>query len=312
MSFEEQPALNTADCDVASAFRVLQRIEAEEVMLGEGLVIARALPSSRRRTIGAWCFLDHFGPADVSAGPGMRVGPHPHIGLQTVSWLLEGEVLHRDSLGYVQTVRPGQLNLMTAGRGISHSEESPAIRSARLHGAQLWIALPEGARHIEPAFSHHEDLPVVIRDSLQITVILGEAFGKRSPGHVFTPIVAMELTSEHGIDTVLPVNSSFEYGVLVLEGSAEVAGEQLESRTLLYLGCGRKNLRIRTAGPACVLLIGGAPFHEPIELWWNFVGRSKEEVEGAGRDWNSFSDYFGVVTGFEGERLSAPKPPWRA
>ena len=314
MNNVERPAEVSAatDCDAASAVPVAQRIEANAAMLGEGMRIARAMPSRHRRTIGAWCFLDHFGPADVSSGSGLRVGPHPHIGLQTVSWLLEGEVLHRDSLGYVQTIRPGQLNLMTAGRGISHSEESPTERPSRLHGAQLWIALPDSARHGEPAFEHHARLPVIVRDGLRITVLLGEALGERSPGRVFTPLVGLELRTERDIDSLLPVNPSFEYGALVLEGGAEIAGEQIAPGTLLYLGCGREDLRLRTAGPACVLLVGGEPFREPLQLWWNFVGRSKDELAKAGSDWNASAAYFGAVKGYAGDRLSAPPPPWLA
>jgi redox-sensitive bicupin YhaK (pirin superfamily) len=156
MSNLERPSATSVstDCPEGSRQPVNQRIVTRDAVLGEGMTIRRALPSRHRRMVGAWCFLDHFGPVDVSGGDGLRVGPHPHIGLQTVTWPLEGEIVHRDSLGYVQRIRPGQLNLMTAGRGISHSEESPVDRPPGLHGAQLWIALPDANRNCNPAFDH--------------------------------------------------------------------------------------------------------------------------------------------------------------
>lgn len=207
-----------------------QRIEGRAQVLGEGMPIVRALPTRGLRTVGAWCFLDHFGPSDVTQGPGMRVGPHPHIGLQTVTWLLEGEILHRDSLGSVQSIRPGQLNLMTSGRGISHSEESPAPRPSRLHGAQFWVALPEGARHGEPAFEHHAQLPCTEHQGLQVTVLLGEAFGLRSPGTVYSPLVGMDVRARGPITATLPLRREWEYGFLVLQGAAELDTEALAPR----------------------------------------------------------------------------------
>lgn len=310
MSTTHQETSDSTDCAAASAQPMAQRIEASSTVLGEGLRIRRAMPSRHRRMIGAWCFLDHFGPLDVTQGRGLRVGPHPHIGLQTVSWLLQGEILHRDSLGSMQLIRPGQLNLMTAGRGISHTEESPLERSQQLHGAQLWIAAPESARHGEPAFSHHAALPVIQSNGLRITVLLGEAFGERSPGRVFTPLVGMELKTTEPVHSKIPMAPGFEYGVLVLDGTAVIAHETLEPGTLLYLGCGRESLEITTAGPACLLLVGGEPFREPMLMWWNFVARDKQEITQVCRDWNAAAEYLGDVRGYDGERLAAPLPPW--
>ena len=308
---EPRPApSDSRDCAAAARTPTAQRIPAREALLGEGMRIYRALPSAQRRTIGAWCFLDHFGPVDVTTGQGLRVRPHPHIGLQTVTWLREGEILHRDSLGCVQPIRPGQLNLMTAGRGISHSEESPATRPPRLHGTQLWIALPDGARHTEPAFDHHPELPTTTHDGLRVTVLAGTALGLASPARVHTPLVGLELCAPAAVDTVLPVEPAFEYGALVVEGAAEVAGEALTPGTLLYLGCGRDALPIRTTGPAALMLIGGEPFTATALMWWNFVARTQAELSAVTRDWNAGAAYLGEVRGYDGARLPAPLPPW--
>ena len=304
-----QPS-DSRDCAAAGATPLTQRIAAREAQLGAGMRIYRALPTTERRTIGAWCFLDHFEPLDVSRGAALRVGPHPHIGLQTVTWLRAGEILHRDSLGCVQPIRPGQLNLMTAGRGIAHSEESAHTRPAVLRGAQLWIALPESARNSAPAFDHHPELPGAMHHGLRVTVLAGKALGMESPARVYTPLVGLELCASGAVDTALPVEPGFEYGALVLEGEAEVAGEPLTPGTLLYLGCGRAALPIRTAGAAALILIGGEPFAETALLWWNFVARTRAEISRATQDWNAGADYFGQVHGYDGERLAAPPPPW--
>jgi hypothetical protein len=287
-----------------------QLVPTRDAVLGEGLTIRRALPARERRMIGAWCFLDHFGPLDTRGGDGLRVGPHPHTALQTFTWPLAGEILHRDSLGCEQRIRPGQVNLMTAGRGISHSEESPAVRSASLHGAQLWIALPEAERHCEPAFEHYPELPVIERDGFRVTVLAGEALGERAPTRVFSPLLGLDLTSMGEAATALPVRPDFEYGALVLDGEASVAGHAIGTGRLLYLGCGRTQLAIASAAPARLLLVGGAPFGEEILMWWNFVGRSRQELTAAVADWNAGHDRFGTVHGYPGERLVAPRPPW--
>jgi redox-sensitive bicupin YhaK (pirin superfamily) len=289
-----------------------ERISAHAAMVGEGLPIHRALPARQRRRVGAWCFLDHMGPADVSTGRGLRVAPHPHLGLQTVTWLLRGEILHRDSLGTVQLIRPGQLNLMTSGRAISHSEESPAQRTSDMHGVQFWIALPESARHGEPLFDHHAVLPVTEREGLRITVIAGEALGERSPARIFTPLVGLDIAAQAGGCATLPLREDFEYAALVLQGEAAIAGEALAPDELLYLGRGRSQLALRTAPGSRLMLIGGAPFGEETLMWWNFVGRSKDELVRACREWNAGQGGFGQVQGYDGERLLAPLPPWAA
>lgn len=299
----------SSDCPPPAGEPIAQRVETANALLGEGMTIRRALPRKARRMIGAWCFLDHFGPVDVSTGDGLRVGPHPHIGLQTVTWPLAGEILHRDSLGYAQHIRPRQLNLMTAGRGIVHSEESPRERPPGLHGAQLWIALPEGQRRCEPAFDHHSALPTLERDGVDVTVLIGEAFGVRSPARIFSPMMGADLEIPAGADARLPLRTDFEYGALVLEGQASVEHEAIGVGTLLYLDRGRSALSIVSREGARLLLLGGEPFAETILLWWNFVARTREEMAEARSRW--LAGGFGEVEGYDGSPLTIPELPWR-
>lgn len=287
-----------------------QRLTGKPTILGDGMTIVRTLPSARRRSIGAWCFLDHFGPVDVSTQDGLRVGPHPHIGLQTVTWLLDGEILHRDSLGSVQVIRPGQLNLMTSGCGISHSEESPPEHSPSLHGAQLWIALPDAHRFGEPTFAHHAELPVFTHDGLRISVLLGDVLGHVSPGQVFSPLMGAELFADAATPATLPLRADFEYGIQVLTGRLQVDDEVLEPGTLLYLEAGREQLNLIADAGCRALLIGGEPLTETLLMWWNFVARTQGELSMACADWNAGAKYFGDVTGYPGQRLEAPRPPW--
>lgn len=286
-----------------------QRIRTRDSVLGEGMTIRRALPARQRRTVGAWCFLDHFGPLDVREGRGLRVGPHPHIGLQTFTWPIAGEILHRDSLGYEQLIRPGQVNLMTAGRGIAHSEESPAARSPLLHGAQLWIALPGDKRDIEPAFDHHAAVPATERGGFRITLLAGEQFGERSPVRVYSPLLGLELLTPGDSRLRLPLRAGFEHAAMMLEGEARIAGESLGIGELLHFPCGREHLDLDCAGPARILLLGGEPLAEAPLLWWNFVAGNRDAISRATLDWNAGRG-FGEVQGYDGERLRAPLPPW--
>ncbi|MCA9693996.1 MAG: pirin family protein [Nannocystaceae bacterium] len=286
----------------------IQRVKTRDATLGEGMMIRRALPTVHRRMIGAWCFLDHFGPVDVREGRGMRVGPHPHIGLQTFTWPVQGEIVHRDSLGYVQPIKPGQVNLMTAGRGIVHSEESPTPRPSQLHGAQLWIALPDAQRSIEPAFDHYPAVPVIDDGQARVTVLAGEALGERSPVRVYSPLVALELVTEGEARIELPLRAGFEYGAIALAGAASLADQPLAPGSLLYFGVGRERLTIVSDAGARILLLGGAPFGEEVLLWWNFVARTRAEIERAHATWAA--DGFGDVRGYDGERLRAPALPW--
>jgi quercetin 2,3-dioxygenase len=293
---------------------VLERIDARANTIGGGLTIRRALPNTRRRMVGAWCFLDHAGPLKFPPGEGLRVGPHPHIGLQTFTWLIEGAVVHRDSLGNEQVITPGQVNLMTAGNGISHSEDSaappagkPAASPQRLHAVQLWIALPDAQRHRAPSFRNYAQLPLIESGGFNVRVLAGTALGSTSPAEVFSPLVGLDLSARAAGHLALPVTASYEHAALVLEGEAQVAAEALAPGTLLYLGTGRDSIDISCRAAARLILIGGAPFHEEVLLWWNFVARTPEEMEQATRDWNA-GQRFGSVRGSPSPPLVAPDP----
>ncbi len=306
---ESAPAVY--DCTVATATEpesVL--LPGHDVPLGRYTTVRRLLPQRPRRMVGAWCFVDHFGPDDVGDRPGMQIAPHPHTGLQTVTWLVEGEVLHRDSLGSEQSIAPGQLNLMTSGRGIAHSEQSPPGHPPGMHGLQLWVALPEHARHGDPRFAHHPALPTVpvLPGTATVTVVVGEFGGRRSPAEVHTPLVGAEvLFAEPGV-AELPLDAGFEYAVLVMSGSARVAGTELAPGALLYLGQGRTALTLDAPAPARLLLLGGEPFTEPLVMWWNFVGRTHEEIVRATADWTA-GRRFGEVRGCAADPLPAPTMP---
>ncbi|NEB37278.1 pirin family protein [Streptomyces sp. SID14515] len=287
---------------------VRELLAPRRVQLGEGTEVRRLLPNLGRRMVGAWAFVDHYGPDDIADEPGMQVPPHPHMGLQTVSWLHDGEVLHRDSLGSLQTVRPRELGLMTSGRAISHSEESPKEHARLLHGAQLWVALPDAHRNVEPHFQHHTDLPVVTAPGLAATVILGELDGAASPGTAYTPIVGADVTLTVGAEARLPLDPDFEYAVLSMSGEAEVDGVPVLPGSMLYLGCGRTELPLRAVSDAGLMLLGGEPFEEELVMFWNWIGRSHEEIAQAREDWMN-GDRFGEVKGYDGAPIPAPQLP---
>jgi redox-sensitive bicupin YhaK (pirin superfamily) len=270
--------------------------------------VRRALPQRGRRTVGAWCFVDHMGPASVPADRGLGVAPHPHLGLQTVTWLLAGEALHRDSLGSEQVIRPGQLNLMTAGHGIAHSEEGTGHGTREIHGVQLWIAQPSSTRDGPAAFEHHSDLPVVDLEGATATVLLGESAGARSPARRDTDHVGLDLEI-HDRTAAVPLRQDYEYGLVVLSGTLEVDGRVVEPGSLAYLGTGRAECRLVTSGPARALLIGGVPFDETVLMWWNFVARTREEINDAYRQWSSSDSRFGPVASALA-RIETGPPPW--
>lgn len=287
---------------------VRELLAPRRVQLGEGTEVRRLLPNLGRRMVGAWAFVDHYGPDDIADEPGMQVPPHPHMGLQTVSWLHDGEVLHRDSLGSLQTVRPRELGLMTSGHAISHSEESPKEHARLLHGAQLWVALPEAHRTIEPHFQHHTDLPVVTAPGVTATVILGELDGAASPGTSYTPIVGADVTLAGGAEARLPLDPDFEYAVLSMSGEAEVDGVRVLPGSMLYLGCGRTELPLRGVSDAGLMLLGGEPFEEELVMFWNWIGRSQEDIAQARDDWMN-GTRFGEVKGYDGPPIPAPELP---
>jgi redox-sensitive bicupin YhaK (pirin superfamily) len=233
------------------------------------------------------------------------IGPHPHIGLQTVTWLLDGETLHTDSLGSEQLIRPGQLDLMTAGRGVAHAEDGRSSGRAG-HGVQLWVALPDATRHGAAAFEHHADLPRVALASGEATVLVGELAGARSSARTDTPLVGADLAFDGAAE--LPLHPPFEYGFVVLSGAVTVGDDRIEPDQLVYLGHGRDELTLRAEVPSRVLLLGGEPFGE-ILMWWNFVARTRDEMEDAYRDWQAHAPRFGVVRS-DLARIDAPRPQW--
>ena len=275
-NLEDRPA--ELDCAAAPALGV-EIMTPREVPLGgpRAMSVRRTLPQRDRSLIGAWCFVDHYGPDDVAITGGMKVPPHPHTGLQTVSWLFTGEIEHRDSAGNHAMIRPGEVNLMTAGRGISHSEVSTGATST-LHGAQLWVALPSADRFAEPGFAHHAPSPVR-GPGYEARVFLGSLLGDTSPVTTYTPLLGAELLLEPGTTLVLDVDPTFELGVLVDAGMLRVAGVDAKPGDLAFVPPGSTTLTlIARTEPARLLLLGGPPFGESIIMWWNIVARSHEEV----------------------------------
>jgi redox-sensitive bicupin YhaK (pirin superfamily) len=272
-----------------------------------GLVVNRTLPGRDRRMVGAWCFADHFGPEPAAGGRGMRLPPHPHTGLQTVTWLLDGEVLHRDSLGSAQLIRPGELNLMTAGRGVAHSEES-LPSSPALHGIQLWVAIPAADRGTHAVFEHHAQLPALQDGGVGVTVLVGELAGLASSATTFSPLVGAQIALGAGTTAQLPLQPEFEHAVLVVVGDAEVDGLAVGRGPLLYLGQGREGLTVHADRPATLLLLGGRPYDGQLVMWWNFIGADHDDVVAAREDWMS-GRRFGTVPGFDGASLPAPAMP---
>lgn len=273
--------------------------------------VRRALPRRGRRTVGAWCFADHMGPADVTEASGLDIGPHPHIGLQTVTWLLDGEALHRDSLGSEQLIAPGQLNLMTAGGGVSHSEEATGRYSGRLEGIQLWVALPDATRNGDPAFEHHGDLPQVDGSGATATILIGELGSAASPARHDTPLAGIDLDF-HGGTAELPLRPEWEYALIVLRGAVELPaldGQVITPGHLAYLGEQRDELALRGDRGTRALLLGGEPFGERILMWWNFVARTVGEFAAARDSWQQADSRFGTVASQLG-RIPAPAPYW--
>ncbi len=277
---------------------------ARETRLGE-LNISRALPIRERRMVGPWCFLDRFGPLAFADEKPMNVPPHPHIGLQTVTWLLEGEVLHTDSLGSTATVLPGGVNVMTAGRGIAHAEETPTHHSGKLSGVQLWAALPDEHRQIEPSFTSLEQVPVIeTRDGL-VSLFAGKVDGVSSPAPYFSEILGADIQVHPHHQTAFPLSPHYETAVLLLDGDCTLEYQTLSQKTLYYLGACRERLDLNSQDGCHLLLIGGMPFPEKILMWWNFVARTPEEIRQARDDWENHRR-FGEVKGTQLKRLSSP------
>jgi redox-sensitive bicupin YhaK (pirin superfamily) len=264
-------------------------LEPRDRDLGGGFVVRRLLPAAAaHRAVGPFLFFDHFGPARFAAGQGLDVRPHPHINLATVTYLFDGEIVHRDSLGSVETIRPGDINWMTAGRGIVHSErtgEKPRAAGSDIHGLQLWVGLPREHEETAPAFHHHPaaTLPVFGDRGVEIRLLVGEAFGERSPVVTFSRLVYLDVKLGAGASIELPPDDG-ERGAYVINGEVTCGGQPFgPSRMLLFRRGRRVHLRAETAGR--FVLVGGDPFPEPRHIYWNFVSSSKERIEQAKRDW---------------------------
>ncbi|MEV0804588.1 pirin family protein [Kribbella sp. NPDC050281] len=304
---------------------VVELLEGREVVLGRSTKVRRLLPNKNRRMVGAWCFVDHYGPDDIThrvdsydvpGERGMLVPPHPHTSLQTVSWLFEGEIEHRDSVGSHAYVRPGELNIMTAGNGIAHSEVSTPTAPLTLHGAQLWVALPDSVRSTTPAaFNAYADLPELELDGARVTVMIGTVAGVTSPAPAYTPLVGADVTVEPGRTLTLPLTPSNEYAVLIVDGSLTVGDLTPGFGEMVYLGAGRESVNVVASDNGVrFLLLGGEPFEEQLVMWWNFIGRSHEEIVAARDAWQAAigaggNDRFLMVPGYDGDPLPAPALP---
>ena len=266
----------------------VELVQPRDVPLGgpRAMTVRRTLPRRVRSLIGAWCFVDHYGPNRVADTGGMNVPGHPHTGLQTVSWLFEGEIEHRDTTGAHAIVRPGELNLMTAGRGIAHSEFSTPDTDV-LHGVQLWVVLPSAHRGIDPAFEHYAP-PRTEVDGCTVRVFLGSLTGATSPVPTWSPLLGAEIVLPEGAGLTLPVDAGFEHGVLVDTGSVTVHATTAVSGELLYLPPGPGSLHVQAGGTgARLLLLGGEPLGERIVMWWNFIGASHEEIAAYREQWQA-------------------------
>jgi redox-sensitive bicupin YhaK (pirin superfamily) len=297
----------SAEACVALAARE-HRLDAypnRELSLGS-LTISRALPIREHRLVGPWCFLDRFGPLTFTDGKPMDVAPHPHIGLQTVTWLHAGEVVHDDSMGVESVLRPGGVNIMTTGRGMAHAEQTPRDHTGRLDGVQLWTALPDAHRAAAPGFVHVPDVPAVEWPSGIVQVFAGTIDTATAPGPYYSGIVGADLRVHPGRTLEVPVDRTHEHAVLVMSGAGALDGQPLEERMLYYLGTDRDTICVSSDRGARVLLIGGLPFPETILMWWNFVARTPEEIAEAREDWESHRR-FGDVPAYRGPRLDAPR-----
>ena len=303
------------DCadDPATHGREEQVYDALHAMISPRNEVLRFLPHRERRMVGAWCFADLFGPTDVHDQAGMAVAPHPHMGLQTVSWLVQGTVLHRDSIGTTALVEPGRVAIMNAGRGIAHSENSPPDHGPVLHGVQLWVALPETARHRDHSFALHEEAPIRDSPGLRARVFVGRVGTTVAPAQGVTPLVGAEISPESPQSRAgsVPLDPSYEHLLVPMVGMVRVCGADVPAGRAIYLGTDRDRLDLELSADARVLLLGGTPFEEEVVMWWNFVARSHEEIEQARLQWNAGADpRFGEVSHYPGpERLRAPDLP---
>ncbi|WP_374594155.1 pirin family protein [Sphingosinicella sp.] len=290
---------------------ILRRIEGRRRDLGGGFVVRRVLPVAGQRMVGPFIFWDHFGPVDYAPGDRFDVRPHPHINLATVTYLFEGEIFHRDSLGSAQAIRPGAVNWMTAGRGITHSERtSPEVQAAgqRMEGIQAWVALPKTHEEVEPSFVHHpaDTLPVIEQDGARLTVIAGTAYGRQSPVGVVWPTFYVDVDAKAGA-TIDVSTEHEERAIYVASGRIALpGGEVAEEATMLVLEPGAK-VEWTAETDARVLMLGGKAMDGPREIWWNFVSSRPERLNQAIDDWEA--DRFAHIPGDDDERIPLPSDP---
>jgi redox-sensitive bicupin YhaK (pirin superfamily) len=282
------PLLKPAYPDAVSLDAIETLIVPRAVDLG-GFEVRRALPAEQRQMVGPFIFFDHFGPVDVPAGKGADVRPHPHIGLATITYLLLGEAQHRDSVGSNQIICPGDVNWMVAGRGITHSERTPAetrMRPHSVHGIQTWVALPKAHEDAAPKFEHHakETLPVIESDDVRVRLALGRAYGETAPASVFSDSFYADVQLSPSARIPLPEDHE-ERGLYVLEGSVSVAGQPFDLGRMLVFRP-RDHIAV-AAGPkgARLILLGGAPLEGPRYVWWNFVASNREKIDAAKEEW---------------------------
>ena len=286
----------------------VQRIAARKGSLGEGMEIARALPTKERRMVGAWCFLDHLGPINFPSDGGLHVGAHPHTRLQTFTWMIEGEILHRDSLGFEQVVRAGQVNLMTAGYGISHTEDS--LRGGeRLHAAQLWIALPDAVADQPPAFDHYPQVPQWQEQGCAWSLMAGSYGAHTAPTKLYSPLLGLEVLTQEPVQVQLSLQADFEHGLLALGGGFTVDGQSFGADELAYLAPGNTSLTVALQPNTRLFVIGGTPMTDPVTIWWNFLGSDFDAIRGYRAQWEARDARFGRVKEGEHRRLIAPTLP---
>jgi hypothetical protein len=304
MSFFRGKDPNAGDAFACAAIERV--IVPRSVDLGD-FSVRRALPSAQTRMVGPFIFFDHMGPAEFRSGSGIDVRPHPHIGLATVTYLFDGEIMHRDSLGTAVPIRPGEVNLMTAGRGIVHSERTAPERRVngdRLHGLQCWVALPAAVEEMAPAFAHHGagEFPTIHDDGKTVRVVLGSLYGQRSPVATTSDTIFADVTLHAG--ATLPLDADHEErAVYVVDGEIDIAGDRFGPGQLLVFRPG-DSLTLRAASDAHIVIVGGAAMDGPRHIWWNFVSSRKERIEAAKADWQA--GHFDKVPGDDIEFIPAP------
>jgi redox-sensitive bicupin YhaK (pirin superfamily) len=302
------PGKDPAPGNVAQCEAIAQVIVPRSVDLGDDFRVRRALPSAQSRMVGPFIFFDHFGPAEFRSGKGIDVRPHPHIGLATVSYLFDGEIMHRDSLGTAVPIRPGEVNWMTAGRGIVHSERTGPERRAAggpLHGLQMWVALPAAAEEMPPAFAHYDtnEFPVVRDSGMAVRVVVGSLYGRRSPVTTTSETIFADVTLARG--STLPLDADHEErAIYVVDGEIDILGDRFGAGRLLVFRAGDR-ITLEAATDTHLVIAGGAPMDGPRHIWWNFVSSRKDRIEQAKAEWQA--GRFQKVPGDEIEFIPLPE-----